>query len=212
MASQNRHRREFHPAVSIFSWLILAIAIEFASLSQLPWLAIAAAAILARADAARRFVRLLWKARWLWLALVSLYAWTMPGTLLWSSDYSPSQEGLQAGLVRVMRLVLMLAALARLLAEFSPSQLAGGLYLLAKPFSRLGLDRRALAVRLALTIEQLERQGTARKWLEELKAPEQNITGPDEIRFSIARAGLRDGLLLLVAVMLLGAVLSRIAA
>lgn len=212
MASPNQNRREFHPAVSISSWLIVAIAIELASLSQLFGLAIAAAFLLARADAARRFARLVWKARWLWLALVLLYAWTVPGTLLWSSDYSPSLEGLQAGLFRVLRLVLMLAALARLLSEFSPSQLAGGLYLLARPFSRLGLDRRALAVRLALTLEQLAQQDAGRKWLEELKAPTQTVAGPDEIRFSIARVEVKDGLLLLAAALLLGAVLSRIAA
>lgn len=212
MAHQTKSRREFHPAVSISSWLILAIAIELATPSQLPWLAVAATVLLARADATARFTRLMWKARWLWLALVLLYAWTVPGTLLWPSDYSPSAEGMQAGLVRVSRLVLMLAALARLLSEFTPSQLAGGLYLLAGPFSRLGLDRRALAVRLALTLELIEQRGHARQWLEELKMPAQTVAGPEEIRFSIARAGTRDGLLLWAAVALLGAILLGAAA
>ncbi len=212
MASHDGNRREFHPAVSISSWLIVALAVELATPSQLPWLAAAAAVLLARGEAARRFVRLLWKARWLWLALVFIHAWTVPGTLLWPSDYSPSVEGLQAGLTRMARLLLLLAALARLLSEFSPRQLAGGLYLMAQPFARLGLDRRALAVRLALTLERLERPDKERKWLEKLKQPLDADAGPDEMRLSIAQASLRDGLMLSVAVALLGAVLARIAA
>lgn len=212
MAFHNKNRREFHPAVSISSWLIAAIAIELAAPHQLSWLAPMAALLLAHGGAGQRFMRLLWKARWLWLALLLLYAWTVPGTLLWPSDYSPSQEGLKAGFVRVVRLILMLAALARLLSEFPPPQLAGGLYLLAKPFVRLGLDRRALAVRLALTLEQLERPAKGRKWLEELKAPIPDVAGPEEIRLRIADTGIKDALMLFAAVVLLGAVLARIAA
>jgi energy-coupling factor transporter transmembrane protein EcfT len=212
MAPHNENRREFHPAVSISSWLIVAIAIELATPSMLLWFAAAAAFLLARGEAARRFVRLLWKARWLWLALVLLYAWTVPGTLLWPSDYSPSREGLQAALVRVARLALLLAALARLLSEFSTRQLAGGIYLLAKPFARLGLDRRALAVRLALTLENLEQPLKKRAWLDRLGSPFDTVAGPEEIRLSVAQVGLRDALVLFAAILLLVAVLARVAA
>lgn len=212
MAPHDDNRREFHPAVSISSWLIVMLAIELAAPPQLGWLAPAALALLAQGAAARRFARLLWKARWLWLALLVLYAWTVPGTLLWPSDYSPTREGLDAGLIRIARLVLMLAALARLLSEFTPTQLAGGLYLLAKPFVVLGLDRRALAVRLALTLEQLEHPVKGRKWLDELQAPVRMSEGPEEMRMSVAEAGVRDALMLLLAVALLCAVLARLMA
>jgi hypothetical protein len=187
------------------------VAVELASPVQLLWFAFLAIFLLAWRPAAQRFVRLIWKARWLWLALISLYAWTMPGTLLWPSDYSPSIEGLHAGLIRVSRLVLLLAALARLLSEFSPHQLAGGIYLLLNPFAWFGLDRRALAVRLALTLEHLEKPAKGGKWLDELKSPLNPATGPDEIRLSIAQAGMRDTLMLSVAVSLLAAVLLRVA-
>jgi energy-coupling factor transporter transmembrane protein EcfT len=212
MASHNKNRRELHPAVSISSWLFFALAVELAYPSQLPAFAFLAVFLLGGRGAAQRFARLLWKARWLWLALVLLYAWTVPGTLLWPSDYSPSLEGLQAGLVRVARLALLLAALARLLSEFTPQQLAGGIYLLAKPFGSLGLDRRALAVRLALTLERLEQPGKDRSWLEELKSPFDTFTGPEEMRLSIAQVGLRDMLLLFAAVALLAAAMAGIAA
>jgi hypothetical protein len=157
-------------------------------------------------------VRLLWKARWLWLALVAIYALTVPGTLLWPSEYSPTREGLETGLIRVARLVLMLALLARLLAEFSSYQLAAGIYLLAKPLSLLGLDRRALAVRIALTLDHLERREKRRNWWEELKSSEDMVAGPDEIRISVAQIGMLEVLMLCIAVMLLGIVLARVAA
>jgi hypothetical protein len=207
MATHDKNRRAPHPAVSISSWLFLAVAIELASLRQLLWLAIPVVFLLARREAVLRFVRLVWKARWLWLALVFVHAWTVPGTLLWPSDYSPSLEGLQAGMLRVGRLLLMLAALARLLAEFSPQQLAGGVYLLAKPLAGLGLDRRALAVRLALTLERMEQPAQASNWLHDLKSSPDSISGPDEIRFLIAEAELRDALVFGAAAILLGAVL-----
>lgn len=212
MATSEQSRRELNPAVSILSWLFLALVFELAAPDLLAWLSVPALILLANREAVHRFVRLLWKARWLWLALVAIYAWTVPGTLLWSSEYSPTQEGLEAGLIRVARLVLLLAALARLLAEFSSYQLAAGIYLLAKPLSLLGLDRRALAVRIALTLDQLERREEKHNWWEELKSTEDLVAGPDEIRISIAQIGLREVLMLCITVMLLGIVLVRVAA
>ena len=209
MVVLENNRREYHPAVSILSWLIVALAIELASAYQLPWFALLGVFLLAGREAWQRFVRLLWKARWLWVALILLYAWTVPGTLVWPSDYSPSREGLEDGLIRVARLALMLAALARLLQEFTPQKMAGGIYLLTKPFARLGLDCRALAVRLALTLEYMEQPPNGRKWLDELKAPLDVPAGPDEIRFSIAQAGLRDMLAFIFSIGLLGVVLMR---
>lgn len=212
MAMSNNSRRAFHPAVSISSWLIAALAVELAAPFQLPWLALPAVFLLARREAAQRFAVLMWKARWLWLALLLLYAWTVPGTLLWPSDYSPSREGLQAGLIRMARLALLLALLARLLSEFAPQQLAGGIYLLAKPFAWLGLDRRALAVRLALTLEHLEHAPKRRNWMDELKSLPAMPGEPGEMRLSVVEAAPRDTLMLLAAVALLGVVLTGIPA
>lgn len=214
MAHHYQNRREYHPAVSIFSWLIVAIAIELAAPAQLFWLAAAMALLLLRTEALQRFGHLLWRARWLWLALASLYAWTVPGMLIWpSSDFSPTMEGIHAGMDRIARLILLLAALARLLVEFSPQQLAGGIYLLAYPLSWFGLDRRALAVRLALTLERLQQAPVERKWLDTLKSPTlDDHGGPEEIRLTLVRAGLRDALVLAAAAGLLGVVLARLAA
>ncbi len=203
MAIQAKSRREFHPAVSISSWLIFAIAVEICAPNRLDWLALAAAILLISREALQRFLRLVWKARWLWLALILLYAFTMPGVYLWSSVYSPTIEGLQMGGLRVMRLMLMLAALARLLVELTPRQLAGGLYLLAAPLEWFKFDRRAFAVRLALTLEQIDRMPTRQNWLEALKSPGDMTGSHEEIRLAMPEVGSHDAGLLLAACLLL---------
>lgn len=203
MATQTKNRRELHPAVSISSWLIFAIAVEICSPHQLIGLALVAAALVFQCEAGLKFLRLLWKARWLWLALLLLHAFTVPGIYLWGGAYSPTLEGLQMGGLRVARLVLLLAALARLLVELSPRQLAGGLYLLATPLDWIKFDRRAFAVRLALTLEQIDKMPQKHNWLEELKSPARHTGSPEEIRFTLPAAGPHDAGLFLAACLML---------
>jgi hypothetical protein len=45
------------------------------------------------------------------------------------------------------------------------------LYVLSKPFTWLGFDRRAFAVRLGLTLEYVEQAPKAVRWLDALRAP-----------------------------------------
>lgn len=212
MAHPDQNRRAFHPAVSVFSWFSFALAVELAHPAQLIWLAAVAALLLADAAAGRRFLRLIWRARWLWLALFLIYAWTMPGRLLWAHELSPTLEGMEAAALRILRLLLLLAALARLLAECPPRRLAGGLYLIARPFAFAGLDARALAVRLALTLERLEHAPPAGKWREMLNQPVRPVEGPDEITLLIPAVGGRDAWMLAASAALLLMVLTRVSA
>ena len=208
MAMQDKDRREYHPAVSIFSWLLFALAVELAAPSRLVWITLAVSFLLLKNNARTRFARLVWKAKWLLLALLVFYAWTIPGTLLFSSEYSPTLEGLNAGVFRIFRLVLLIGALARLLSEFSSQQLAAGIYILAMPLARLGLDARALAVRLVLALEEVERRPPSGKWMDKLEFPAPHENGAGEIRLLLPSVGLSDGLTLMGACVLLGVALS----
>lgn len=212
MAQTDQDRRASHPAVSIFSWLSYALAVELAHPAQLVWLTAVAVPLLADAAAGRRFLRLIWRARWLWLALFLVYAFTLPGRLLWPHELSPTLEGIEAAALRILRLLLLLAALARLLAECPPRQLAGGLYLIARPFAFAGLDARALAVRLALTLERLEEAPPAGKWREMLYRPALPAEGPDEITLLIPAVAGRDAWMLAASAALLLMVLARVSA
>jgi len=204
MATQTPSRREFHPAVSIFSWLIFAVAVEYASPARLQWLVVAALLLLASREVWSRFARLAWKARWLWLAMLALYGWTVPGILLWPSEWSPTRAGLEAGILRMERLVLLLAALARLMSALTPPQIAAGIYLLSAPLAWLGLDRRALAVRLALTLELVEKMPKPANWLDKLKLPPTLLEKPAEMHLSIPRVAAWDIGVLVSALALLG--------
>ncbi|NWG38893.1 MAG: hypothetical protein HXY27_02850 [Hydrogenophilaceae bacterium] len=207
MAIQTNSRRVFHPAVSISSWLIFAVAVELASPRQLSWLALVAGFLLFQRSVWQRFFRLAWKAKWLLLAIMLLYALTMPGIYVWPGFQEVTHEGLQAGGLRVARLVILLAALARLLDQFSPRQLAGGLYLLAGPLERLGFDRRALAVRIALALEHIQQQPKGQGWLDELLSPLEVPYGFVEMRLVVPAPGLADAGLLAVSCIMLGATL-----
>ena len=88
---------------------------------------------------------------------------------------SPTAEGVQLGLVRILRLTLILVALSVLLASTERSRLIYGLYNLVRPLNLLGFDRRAFAVRLGLTLSYVEQtpetHASTSQWLQILRQP-----------------------------------------
>lgn len=153
---------------------------ERAALSPLILLAVASATAFLFAAVRIPLWRLLYRTRWLALVLLLSYAYTLPGSLLWPSLgwASPSVEGMQQGALRVARLALMLAGLAVLLASTARARLIYGLYVLSRPLGWLGFDRRALAVRLSLTLDYVEQAPKPVRWLEALRRPLPDETAP----------------------------------
>lgn len=161
-----------HPAARILAWGCWAVGVELAAPHELPLLAVAAATAFLFAPVRARFLALARRTRWLLLALALTYAWTLPGAPVWPAAgwVSPSVEGLEAGALRVVRLALLIAGLAALIALTERSRLILGLYTLAKPLQWLGFDRRAFVVRLGLTLDYSERAAPPRRWLDALRA------------------------------------------
>ena len=143
-------------------------------------LAVAAATAFLFAAVRHEAGRLLYRSRWLMGILFLTYAYTLPGDALWPSLAwaSPSADGLLSGGWRVARLALMLAGLAVLFAYTPRARLVFGLYVLATPLGRLGLDRRAFAVRLGLTLDYAEHAPKPVRWLDALRAPARDDSGP----------------------------------
>lgn len=119
--------------------------------------------------------RLLRRIRWLIAVLLLTYAYTLPGhalspELAWAS---PTLEGVQLGLERILRLALIVIALAMLLSSTERSRLIYGLYVLARPLGMLGFDRRAFAVRLGLTLSYVEQVPETKprptQWLQQIR-------------------------------------------
>lgn len=183
--------------------------VERAAPSLLPGLAVAIATAFLFSAIRHEAFRLLRRTRWLMLVLLLSYAYTLPGTAWWPTTgwLSPSVEGVQQGALRVARLGLMLAGLAVLLATTTRPRLLYGLYGLARPLVWLGLDRRAFAVRLGLTLDYVEGQSPSTRWLEMLREPLPDEGEPASYTLHAERWQSRDSAVILAGVLLVGWVL-----
>jgi len=195
-----------HSAARILLWCGWAIGVELVSLPTLYTLAVVSATAFVFSRFRFSVWRLLRRSRWLMLILLLTYAYTLPGTLLWAEwgALSPTLEGLAGGGVRVLRLALMLVALAVLLTSTPRAWLIYGLYVLARPFAVFGLDRRAFAVRLGLTLEYIEQQdpharASLSQWLASLQQPLAPDNGPGVYRLQTQRWKWYDSLAMLGA-------------
>ena len=103
----------------------------------------------------RGLPRMVQRVRWLLLALLILYGWFTPGEALLPAlgAWSPSHEGLHQGLLRVLALLAIVAAVYLLLASTGRGALVGGLLWYGGPLRGFGLDDRRFAVRLVLALE-----------------------------------------------------------
>lgn len=183
---------------------------ERAALPLLPILAVASATAFLFAPARIQLLKLLRRTRWLMAVLLLTYAYALPGTPLWLAlDWaSPISEGLQQGALRVGRLLMLLAGLAVLLAYTPRPRLIYGLYVLARPLAWIGLDRRAFAVRLGLTLDYVEHAPKPVRWLDALHAPLPDDAEPDSYTLHAERWQTRDSAVILAGVLLVGVVLA----
>lgn len=159
-----------HPTVRLLLWSGVVTATQLLPVHGL----LAAGALLlplALLRAGPHMLLLLRRTRWLLLSIAVLFALATPGVFLLPQlgSLGPTWEGVDLGLAHLLRLVLVLAALA-LMLQFTPiGELVAGLYGVLRPFSWLGLDRGRVAVRLMLVlryIEQAPRGGSWREWLD----------------------------------------------
>lgn len=105
---------------------------------------------------------LLLRSRWLLLTMLILFGWLTPGTpLQWLPG--ASQEGLLLAAENAARLLIALSVVALLLNALSSAQLVAGMRTLLAPLALLGIPRDRIAVRLALTLNEVEaaRDGTS---------------------------------------------------
>ena len=197
----------FHPAAQIVTWCLLVAILQLLNLEIL----LASAGIIllpAMLASGRKLMQLLRRTRWIMLSLLLVYGYSTPGRPLWETIgiFSPSREGLLDGVVQLARLLSALAALAILLDRLHRQQLIGGLYTLLAPLKLIGMSRERVAVRLALTMHFAEvamlRETTT--WQESLRSLfETHGEASRHMELTLFRFGFHDGLLVLVALLLL---------
>ena len=144
-----------HPASLIVLWLaFLFAAASITGITLFLCFAITLAATMLFAGAHLRL--LVRRSRWLLLTMLILFGWMTPGTPV-ALVPGASLEGLQLAAGHGVRLLMALSALALMLRLLSPVQLVTGMRTLMAPFTPIGIPRDRLAVRLALTLEEVER-------------------------------------------------------
>lgn len=95
------------------------------------------------------------RSRWLLLTMLVMFGWLTPGTPL-PGIPGASQEGLLLAADNIARLLIALATLALLLKVLDPPKLVAGMRSLLAPLALLGFPRDRIAVRLALTLHEVE--------------------------------------------------------
>ena len=144
-----------HTATLILCWTAIAVLLQRAD--GMPLAAIAALALAACAGFAslHRFGRMLRRSRWLLLAVVLLHL--LPAVMAgpgWES--AAVAAGALAGIQQALRLAVLLALLAIVLARRTREELLSGIHALMAPLAWLGVDRARFAARLCLTLEYFE--------------------------------------------------------
>ena len=143
-----------HPA----SLILLGLALLLAASSRegmILYLSCCFLALVASIAATLHIRLLLRRSRWLLLTMLVMFGWFTPGTPL---PYLPgaSLEGLLLAAASIARLIIALSAVAMLLKALSAAELVAGMRALLAPFVPLGIPRDSVAVRLALTLQEVE--------------------------------------------------------
>jgi energy-coupling factor transporter transmembrane protein EcfT len=104
------------------------------------------------------WVKMLLRMRWLFLSMFLVYGLATPGEYVpWMPiDFGFTYEGLSAGVLQIMRLILMLGGIALLMTTTTQNKLIAGFYVLLKPLNLLQLKPERFAARLCLTLQYLE--------------------------------------------------------
>lgn len=140
------------------SLILIGLAVLVASSSRdgttlfLACLGLSLVALIAATSHLRLLLR---RSRWLLLTMVVMFGWLTPGTPL-PLIPGASQEGLLLGAESLARLFIALSTVALILKALSPAQLVAGMRSLLAPLTLLGISRDRIAVRLALTLEEVE--------------------------------------------------------
>jgi energy-coupling factor transport system permease protein len=98
---------------------------------------------------------LLRRSRWLLLTMLVMFGWMTAGTPL-PAIPGASREGLLLAAENIARLVLALSVVALMLNALSAAELVAGLRSLLAPLAVLKVPRDRIAVRLALTLGEVE--------------------------------------------------------
>jgi energy-coupling factor transport system permease protein len=105
-----------------------------------------------------RFLKMMFRMRWLFVSMWLLCAFTTPGEYLhdWPIGLIPSYEGMRVGLIQIFRISLVLAGVTILMASSTQEKLMVGIYQLIRHLEILGIPCERFTARLYLTLQYIE--------------------------------------------------------
>ncbi len=144
---------QLHPAVFVTAGFFLVLLAQLLHAGGLAWLLLA---VLPAALLQARMVlfRVLKRLRWVFLAVLILFAWQGPGLLLLPAlgRWSPTLDGALLAGEQGLRLLAMVSVISYLLARLDREAWVASLQVLLQPLSVVGVSARRFAVRLALVL------------------------------------------------------------
>jgi energy-coupling factor transporter transmembrane protein EcfT len=197
-----------HPSIKIFCVLVLAIAVHVPNDQVLSLMAVMLSILLLYYRASG-FWRMLRRVRWLLISMVLIFAFNTPGEYLpqWPFELAPTYEGLHAGLLQAVRLCMMLAGLALLLATTNRENLMAGFFLLLYPLRLVKLHPERFAARLWLTLHYVDHAPPARlsqnffgRIADMNISDEDTHSGPEQIHLISPQLTWRDWLVLFAVI------------
>lgn len=114
-----------------------------------------------------------WRMKWLWLSLLILYGWFIPGSPIFFTDIVPlilipSSEGLIMGGLRALVLFNIISAVVLIVKSTTKEALIVSIMWLMTPFKLFKMDTGVFAARLVLTMERVtETESEIRSSLQE---------------------------------------------
>lgn len=153
-----------HPLIRVLCFLLFAAWLAWGGPQRLVFggaLLLALYLVIPSADP-RPAWQMIRRLRWFLISLLIIYGWFTPGRpLLFDqamplSVLIPTIEGLAAGLLRCVVLVVIVLAVNLLLRTTDRDQLLSAIHGLARPLTPFGLSRERLALRMMLVMDAID--------------------------------------------------------
>ncbi len=145
-----------HASIQIIIYIVTLILLNFLSSTALLFSFALTLMLISLLDA-KGFTHRCYKLRWLFLSVLSIYAFITPGEFVSFYGYEKflpdiTKEGILLGFKQMIRLVIALACLSVLLLHNTISTLVGGLHKLLFPLTYFNVNVTQFVVRLSLTL------------------------------------------------------------
>lgn len=158
-----------HPTTRLVVWFLVLLGSQ--CLTGVPLLLALLALPLFGTQALRRCASLVWRMRWLLIALLCILGWGGAGEPLWNGVPAPSREGVAAALTQIGHLLLVLMGVTVLRELLPLNDLMAGAHRLFEPLRRAGFDPDRGLVRLLLVLRHLETMPKRTDWQGLLNQP-----------------------------------------